>query len=185
VTGVARHARGVTITFAQRAPMQFDEVVFACHGDEVLPLLADPSERERDVFTSFRTTTNHAWLHTDERMLPALPWARASWNYRLSAETGGAPTVTYHLNRLQSLATEEQFCVTLNPVGGIDDGKVLKRMVYTHPLHTCDAMRAQARWAEVSGVRHTHYCGAYWFYGFHEDGFSSALRVAHALGSKW
>jgi predicted NAD/FAD-binding protein len=185
ITGVTRHERGVTIRFLDRPAMDFDEVVFACHGDEVLPLLADASDRERDVFSAFRTTTNHAWLHTDDRMLPSLPWARASWNYRLSADTDQAPTVTYHLNRLQSLAPQEQFCVTLNPDGGIDERRVLNRMTYAHPLYTCDAMRAQARWPEVSGVRHTHYCGAYWFYGFHEDGLTSALRVARALGSEW
>jgi predicted NAD/FAD-binding protein len=89
------------------------------------------------------------------------------------------------LNRLQGLTTPEQYCVTLNPSGGIDESRVLRRLVYRHPLYTREAIRAQARWAEVSGVNRTHYCGAYWRYGFHEDGLHSALRVARALGVEW
>ncbi|MEO8075220.1 MAG: FAD-dependent oxidoreductase, partial [Acidobacteriota bacterium] len=88
-------------------------------------------------------------------------------------------------NRLQRLAASEQYCVTLNPNGFIDERRVLRRLVYHHPLYTRDAIRAQQRWREVSGVNRTHYCGAYWFYGFHEDGLNSALRVAQALGVEW
>ena len=182
---VRRGEREVTIAFRDRPSLTFDDVVLACHGDQVLPLLADPSDRERDVFAGFTTTTNVAWLHTDASVLPAQPRARASWNYRLAAGADAAPTVTYDLNRLQGLTTPEQYCVTLNPRGGIDERRVLRRFAYRHPLYTREAVRAQARWAEVSGVNRTHYCGAYWFYGFHEDGVSSALRVARALGVEW
>ncbi len=185
IQAVRRGEGAVTLTFRDRPSMTFDEVVFACHGDQVLALLADPSDRERDVFSSFTTTTNVACLHTDASMLPAQPRARASWNYRLAADADAAPTVTYDLNRLQGLTTPEQYCVTLNPNGGLDEGRVLRRFVYRHPLYTREAVRAQARWAEVSGVNHTHYCGAYWRYGFHEDGLQSALRVAGALGVRW
>ena len=185
IQAVQRSERGVTITFRDRPSMAFDEVVFACHGDEVVSLLADPSDRERDVFSSFTTTTNAAWLHTDASVLPAQPRARASWNYRLAAAADAAPTVTYDLNRLQGLTTPEQYCVTLNPAGGIDERRVLRRFVYRHPLYTREAVRAQARWADVSGVNRTHYCGAYWYYGFHEDGLNSALRVARSLGVDW
>jgi uncharacterized protein len=185
ITGITRGESGVTVTFRDRPTLVFDEVVLACHGDQVLPLLTDPSDAERDVFSSFRTTTNTVWLHTDASVLPTLPDARASWNYRLRDETDAAPTVTYDLNRLQSLQTPEQFCVTLNPGGGIDDRKVIRRMTYQHPLYDRAAILAQERWHEVSGVRRTHFCGAYWFYGFHEDGLRSALRVAHALGVEW
>ncbi len=185
ITGVTRHDRGVTIALAGRDPQEFDEVVFACHGDQVLPLLTDATDAERDVFSCFRTTTNTVWLHTDESILPARADARASWNYRLHDDTDAAPTVTYHLNRLQSLDTREQFCVTLNPRGDIDEGTVIRRMTYEHPLYDGLAIRAQERWSDVSGVRRTHFCGAYWFYGFHEDGLRSALRVANALGVEW
>jgi predicted NAD/FAD-binding protein len=151
----------------------------------VLPLLADPTDRERDVFRRFTTTTNVAWLHTDASVLPVRARARASWNYRLAAHADAPPSVTYDLNRLQRLTTPEQYCVTLNPGEGIDEDRVLRRFVYRHPLYTPDAIRAQREWSEISGVNHTHYCGAYWRYGFHEDGLISAVRVAGMLGVEW
>lgn len=186
IDAVRRSEDGVTLTFHHRPSMRFDEVVFACHGDEVLPLLADPSDRERDVLRRFTTTANVAWLHTDASVLPAQSRARASWNYRLAGDADAPPTVTYDLNRLQGLTTAEQYCVTLNPDGGgIDDSRVLRKFVYRHPLYTPDAIRAQGEWSDVSGVNRTHYCGAYWRYGFHEDGLYSALRVAGTLGVEW
>jgi len=185
IHSVRRSEDAVTLTFCDRPSMRFDEVVFACHGDQVLPLLADSSDRERDVFSCFTTTTNTAWLHTDGSVLPMQARARASWNYRLAADADVPPTVTYDLNRLQGLTTPEQYCVTLNPDGGIDERRVLCRFLYRHPLYTREAIRAQQRWREVSGVNRTHYCGAYWFHGFHEDGLNSALRVSSALGVEW
>lgn len=182
---VLRSEDGVTLTFRDRPPMRFDEIVFACHGDQVLPLLADPADRERAVFSCFTTTTNVAWLHTDPTVLPAQPRARASWNYRLGSDPDAPPTATYDLNRLQGLTTTEQYSVTLNPDEGIDHRRVLRRFVYRHPLYTRQAVGAQRQWSEVSGVNRTHYCGAYWRYGFHEDGLYSALRVARALGVEW
>jgi predicted NAD/FAD-binding protein len=185
IHSVRRSEDAVTVTFRDRPAMRFDEVVFACHGDQVLPLLADPSDREREVFSCFTTTTNTAWLHTDGAMLPVQARARASWNYRLAGEADAPPTVTYDLNRLQGLTTPEQYCVTLNPDGAVDERHVLRRFVYRHPLYTREAIRAQRQWGDVSGVNRTHYCGAYWRYGFHEDGLFSALRVARALGVEW
>jgi predicted NAD/FAD-binding protein len=184
IVSVHRDRTGVTVAFAGRPQMRFDHVVFACHGDEVLPLLADPTEREREVFDVFQTSRNEVCLHTDGSLLPVRHGARASWNYRLGDGDGdgGAATVTYHLNRLQSLDAAEDYCVTLNGNGSLNPERVLRRMIYRHPLYTREAIRAQSRWSEVSGVDRTHYCGAYWFYGFHEDGLNSALRVARTLG---
>jgi uncharacterized protein len=185
LTSVTRHDRFVTLAFHDRAPRRVDEVVFACHGDQVLPLLADATVAEREVFSRFGTTTNDTWLHTDASWLPRVPAARASWNYRLGAGTGAPPSVTYHLNRLQRLDTPTVYCVTLNPGTPIASDRVIRRFTYRHPRYTLDAVRAQARWAEVSGVRRTHYSGAYWRFGFHEDGLWSAIRVARALGVSW
>jgi predicted NAD/FAD-binding protein len=184
IRDVTRGEDAVTIAFHNRPSMTFDQVVFACGGDQVLSLLADPGDRERDVFAGFTTTTNEAWLHTDPAVLPLQRRARASWNYLL-ADADRPPTVTYDLNRLQGLTTPEQYCVTLNPRDQIDERQVLRRFVYRHPLYTREAIGAQQRWREVSGVNRTHYCGAYWFYGFHEDGLNSAIRVASALGVEW
>ena len=185
IQAVRRSEDTVTMTFRDRPSMTFDDVVFACHGDQVLPLLADPSDRERDVFANFTTTTNVAWLHTDASVLPAQRRARASWNYLLTADADAPPMVTYDLNRLQGLSTPEQYCVTLNPGSQVDERSVLRRFVYHHPLYTREAISAQRQWCDVSGVNRTHYCGAYWAYGFHEDGLSSAVRVAAALGVAW
>jgi predicted NAD/FAD-binding protein len=180
---VQRGEDGVTLAFRNRPAMRFDEVVFACHGDQVLPLLADPTDRERDVFQRFLTTTNVAWLHTDDSVLPVLPRARASWNYRLSVDADAPPTVTYDLNRLQGLTAARQYCVTLNPNGGIDERRVLGKFLYRHPLLPPRPFARRRSGGEVSGVNRTHYCGAYWRYGFHEDGLTSALRVPARLES--
>lgn len=179
ITSVTRAEAGVTLRFADRPAGDFDEVVFACHGDQVLPLLADPTENERSILGSFTTSRNEACLHTDASLLPKRHTARASWNFRLGDP--GQVNVTYHMNRLQSLATAEDYCVSLNANGAVDPARAIRRMVYEHPLYTRAAIRAQERWSEISGKRHTHFCGAYWFYGFHEDGVRSGLRVAEAL----
>ena len=159
---------------------RFDDVVFACHGNQILPMLADATDRERDVLKHFQTSKNDVCLHMDSSLLPQRPQARAAWNYNLDGHSGA--TVTYHMNRLQNLPVKEDYCVTLNANGNIRRDLVLRRMTYFHPLYTREAIRAQARWKEISGVRNTHFCGAYWFYGFHEDGLNSALRVARTLG---
>jgi predicted NAD/FAD-binding protein len=182
---ITRTPAAVELEFDTRQSVSADHVVLACHGDEVLPLLGDPQDDERAVFSAFGSTTNHACLHTDASFLPKRPAARASWNYQLGADGAGA-TVTYHLNRLQGLhGARREYCVTLNPSRPIDPSRVLARMVYTHPLYTREAVAAQARWADVSGRNRIHYCGAYWYYGFHEDGLRSAVRVAAALGVSW
>jgi predicted NAD/FAD-binding protein len=182
ISSVERSDSGVTLQFRDRPTQQFDEVVFACHGDQVLPLLAQPTDTERDILNCFTTTRNETCLHTDTAMLPKRAAARASWNYLLG--DAGKVTVTYHMNRLQSFKTTKDYCVTLNSAGAIDEGKVLRRMVYAHPLYTHAAIRAQDRWREISGRHRTHFCGAYWFYGFHEDGVRSGRRVAETLGVK-
>jgi len=186
ISSVARDEQGVTLRFSGGRPEQrFDHVVFATNGDCVLPLLENPSDAERDVLQHFATSSNDVVLHTDDALLPRRAAARASWNYllHLDERNGHSPvTMTYHMNRLQSLPVRENYCITLNANGQIRNEKVLRRFVYNHPIFTLDSMRAQERWSEISGVGRTHFAGAYWLYGFHEDGVNSALRVARALG---
>ncbi|MCX6627881.1 MAG: hypothetical protein NTW28_09660, partial [Candidatus Solibacter sp.] len=182
IQSVARDQAGVTLRFHDRPAMSFDQVAFACHGNQILPLLESPTDRERDILGRFATSRNEVCLHTDSSLLPRRQRARASWNYNLGPDPDAATTLTYHMNRLQSLAVAEDYCVTLNDNGSIDPAKVLRRLVYYHPLYDSAAVQAQARWNEISGLHRTHFCGAYWFYGFHEDGLNSALRVARALG---
>ena len=183
IVSIARGAAGVRVEFRDRPAMTFDEVVFACHGNQILPLLANPNEAERDVLRNFTTTRNEACLHTDAAMLPRRADARASWNYRIG--DNGRVTMTYHMNRLQSLGTSEDYCVSLNANGSVDAERTIRRMTYFHPLFNRAAVRAQKRWSEISGRDRIHYCGAYWFYGFHEDGVRSALRVAESMGVNW
>lgn len=180
---VRRSATQAVLEFADGTHESFDDVVLACHGDEAFRLLADATPVEREVMSAFKTSANDTWLHVDDSVLPRRERARAAWNYQLGAP-GGA-TLTYDLNRLQGLTAPESYCVTLNPPRTIEASKVLARMAYTHPLYTREAIVAQARWAEVSGHARVHFCGAYWFYGFHEDGFRSAVRVAESLGVAW
>ena len=159
----------------------FDQVVFACHGDQVLPMLADATPAERLVLGKFRNSKNRTTLHTDARLLPKRHAARASWNYRLS--DSGPVRLTYHMNRLQSLRTREEFCVTLNAAEGeIAQERTIENIVYEHPIYDQAASGARAAWNDISGNRRSHYCGAYWFNGFHEDGVRSAERVAESLG---
>jgi predicted NAD/FAD-binding protein len=184
IEGVRRTPSGVQVAFEDRAPEQFDEVVFACHAPQALRLLKDATPTERSVLANFRTSSNHTVLHTDSRLLPRRPSARASWNYHVGGASQAA-TLTYHMNRLQGLTTREDYCVTLNSTDVLDERRILREMDYNHPLYTSDAVRAQTRWSEISGKNHTHFCGAYWFYGFHEDGLNSAIRVAEKLGVSW
>ena len=184
VEGVTRGPEGITVHFDGGSAQRFDDVVFACHAPQALQLLRDATPVEQQVLNSFRTSRNETVLHTDSRLLPRRPGARASWNYHLGTRRKAA-TLTYHMNRLQSLQTPEDYCVTLNDNQSVDERRILREMTYFHPLYTLEAVRAQARWSEISGKIRTHFCGAYWFYGFHEDGLNSAIRVAEHLGASW
>jgi predicted NAD/FAD-binding protein len=186
IASIVRSEHSVALHFVDgtRPPMFFDHVVFACHGNQVLPLLAAPSNTERDVLGAFRTSRNDVVLHVDERLVARRPAARAAWNYNLRESGTAGITVTYLMNRLQSLPGDVQYCVTLNGGEQIRPEKILRKFVYHHPIYDRATIAAQDRWAEISGHNRTHFCGAYWFYGFHEDGLNSALRVAAALGVK-
>jgi predicted NAD/FAD-binding protein len=184
IAGVTRSHAAVQVRYENGEAEFFDEIVFACHGPQAIDLLADATPQERAVLEGFSTSRNETVLHTDEKLLPTRPGARASWNYHVG-DGDRAVTMTYHMNRLQKLAAPEPYCVTLNDTGRIKPERILREMTYFHPLMTLPAIRAQARWQEISGQNHTHFCGAYWFYGFHEDGLNSAIRVAQSLGVDW
>jgi uncharacterized protein len=182
VRGVLRHREHVEVTPATGEPQRFDEVVLATHSDQALSLLTDASDLEHEVLGAIPYLANEAVLHTDVRMLPRRRRAWASWNYHLLENPGDRTTVTYHMNRLQSLSAERDFCVTLNRTQEIDPAHVIRRIQYAHPVYTAGSVRAQQRFAEISGRERTHFCGAYWGWGFHEDGVVSALRVAKRFG---
>jgi predicted NAD/FAD-binding protein len=183
VAAITRAPDHVLVTPRGGEPERFDEVVIATHSDQALALLADPTPAEHEILGAIPYVENDAVLHTDARLLPRRRRAWASWNYHLLDEPGPQAAVTYHMNRLQSLTSPEQFCVTLNRTAAIDPARVIHTITYAHPVYTPAAVRAQARVHEISGVRRTHYCGAYWGWGFHEDGVISGQRVAMQLGA--
>ena len=183
VQSIRRDDSGVTVQVNNEA-QRFDQVVIAAHGDQALRLLNDPTPNEESVLSGFTYTRNEAVLHTDINFMPRRRRAWAAWNYRMGTDESALVPVTYDMNALQGLDAPERFLVTLNPNEPIAPGRVLRRITYQHPHYTSQAVAAQKRWQEINGVNRTYFCGAYWGYGFHEDGVVSALRVAKELGAE-
>ena len=185
VQAIHRHTDHVLVKPRGGEGERFDEVVLATHSDQALRVLADPSDREHELLGAIPYQPNEAVLHTDARLLPRRRRAWASWNYHLLDEPPGKTTVTYHMNRLQSLRAEREFCVTLNRTEAINPDAVIRKISYAHPVYTLAGAAAQRRHEEISGAHtRTHYCGAYWGWGFHEDGVVSGLRVAERFGAR-
>lgn len=185
VESVWRHEDHVVVQARDRAPENFDAVVLGCHADQALALLGDADSNERRVLASFPYQPNVAVVHTDTSLLPRRRRAWASWNYRVSNDTAVPVAVTYDLSRLQRLDSPSPILLTLNGEERIDPHKVLDRHVFHHPVFPLASIRAQAEYERLNGRRRTYYCGAYWGYGFHEDGVNSALSVAKCFGLGW
>ncbi len=183
VESVTRHADRVDVT-CNGETASYDQVIFACHSDQALRMLKDPSSTESEVLGALPYQANDVILHTDRRLLPQTRRAWASWNYRIDEDRSRPATLTYHMNRLQGLQAPVEFCVTLNQRDAIDPATIRGEYVYDHPVYTLAADAARQRRQEISGSQRTHYCGAYWYNGFHEDGVRSAVDVARALGVK-
>ncbi len=180
-----RRLPGEVVVRTHRGGLErYDAVVFACHADTALALLADPSDAEREILASFPYQPNEVVLHTDTRLLPRAPRARAAWNYHVRARPHAGCAITYDMNVLQSLGTRRRYLVSLNLGDRIDPALALARFDYAHPVYTPAAVAAQRRHGEISGVRRSFYCGAYWRYGFHEDGVVSGLAALEQL-ARW
>jgi predicted NAD/FAD-binding protein len=193
VQRVMRDPAGVTVFSERHGSERFDQVVFACHSDQALALLADPSEQESLILGAIPYQMNSVILHTDTRLMPKRRLAWASWNYHLPQRHQECAMVTYNMNILQNFHdAPETFLVTLNRPQEIAPDRIIERYDYAHPVFTPDGAAAQGMHGLISGrgvdrggdfrSERTHYCGAYWFNGFHEDGVNSALRVARAFG---
>jgi uncharacterized protein len=183
VRRVRRHEFGVELTLDDGHRTEFDAVVFACHSDQALAMLAEPTEAEREILGAIPYQPNLAVLHTDERMLPQRRKAWAAWNYHIPAEERAAVSVTYNMNILQRLEARSQLLVTLNPTTEIDPDTIIRSMTYQHPVYTPEGVVAQRRRAEIMGQNRSFYCGAWWSYGFHEDGVKSGMVAAAAVQS--
>ena len=182
VSSVVREPDHVVVT-VNNEHHHFDQVVFACHSDQALGMIADPSAEELDILGAITYQRNDVVLHTDSSVLPSNRRAWAAWNYFIPQHSTEPVSVTYNMNVLQNFdEAPETFCVTLNRSQDIDPERIIKRFDYAHPVFTLEAVAAQKRYDEIGGQNRNHFCGAYWFNGFHEDGVSSALRVTQALG---
>nr|WP_067657061.1 FAD-dependent oxidoreductase [Ferrimonas marina] len=184
VKQVWRQEQDVLLTDSQGKEHRFDQVIFACHSDQALALLADASEEERSVLGAIRYSNNKVVLHTDVGQLPKRRGAWASWNYLMdSGRDGQQPVaVSYNMNILQGLASDKTYCVTLNPFREIAQDQILGEYDYAHPQFDLAAEQAKQERSRICGQGRTHFCGAYWYNGFHEDGVRSALDVCERFG---
>jgi uncharacterized protein len=182
VHSVRRHPDRVEVKSHSGETVSFDQVVVATHSDQALALLADPSVNEHEILDALPYQENEAVLHTDASLLPQNRRAWASWNSHLLPEKYGRVTITYNLNILQNLRASLPLCVTLNRADAIDPAQIIRRITYHHPVYTLAGVAAQQRYMEINGVNRTYFCGAYWGYGFHEDGVNSALAVCRQFG---
>lgn len=181
VVRIVRDEQGVTVQTATGNESRFDAVVLACHSDQALAMLDKPTHVEREILGAIPYQENETILHTDASVLPRAKRAWAAWNYHIPLEARDRVAVTYDMNILQGLEAPETFCVSLNYRDRIDPDRILKRLTYHHPAYTPAGIAAQARHAEISGVNRTYYAGAYWGFGFHEDGVKSGLRVVEQI----
>ena len=184
VTKIQRDVDGVLVDSAAGSE-RFDHAVVACHSDQALALLGDASERERAVLGAIAYQENDTVLHTDASVLPRRRRAWAAWNALVPTTAEDRCTVSYCMNLLQSLDATEPIVVSLNCTARVAPQKILRRIRYQHPLYTHASVRAQRRKQEIQGVNRTWFTGAYWGWGFHEDGMRSAVDVASALGVCW
>ncbi len=185
LVGITRHSlkgeqggTGVTLHFSDGPDQEFDEVVLACHSDQALALLYDATDLEKDILAAIPYQDNDVVLHTDETLLPNEKLSWASWNYRLSKGDNKPSRVTYNMNILQGIDAPETFCVSLNQTKLINPKKIIRRFTYAHPVFNQRSLNAQRRRNSICGLNNTHFAGAYWYNGFHEDGVNSALDVA-------
>ncbi len=189
VESIRRLPDRVMLKARGREVERFDRVFLACHSDQALRMLQDASPLEREVLGAISYQRNEAVLHTDTSLLPRSRRAWAAWNYHVVPEGAGAggnaqptpATLTYNMNILQGLQSRHTFCVTLNRSQAIDPRKVIKRLVYEHPLYSLAGVAAQEKQPLVNGPLGTYFCGAYWRFGFHEDGVVSALEALRHL----
>ena len=180
VQWLRRHPQFIELKARGAEPERFDRVFLACHSDQALRLLADPTPQERAVLGAISYQRNEAVLHTDSSLMPRRRRAWAAWNYRVpdsTADRDGKVTLTYNMNILQGLNAPVDFCVTLNSTDSIEPSKVIKKIAYAHPVFTAETLAAQQEHRNINGARRTYFCGAYWRHGFHEDGVVSALEA--------
>ena len=185
VSTVLRENGRIFVRDSSGASASYDRIVIATHADQALNVLADATREEKEVLGAFRYSRSETVLHTDVSLLPVARHARSSWNYLTPAGGGdGAPVVTYWMNRLQGLDTDQQYLVTLNARDRIEPSAVIAVMNYEHPIYDLPTIAAQKRLAALS-TSVTAFAGAHHGWGFHEDGCRSGVDAARILGVSW
>jgi len=184
VRAVTRHPDRAEVRLDGAIVERFDHVVLAVHSDQALAMLSDPTPAERETLGAIPYQENLTMLHTDTRILPDRRSIWSSWNYCIPREQLNRAVITYDMSILQSLRAPEEFCVTLNRPEVIARDRIIGTYDYHHPVYTTAAPAAQKRHSEISGVNRTHYAGAYWGYGFHEDGVNGALAACSYFGKR-
>jgi predicted NAD/FAD-binding protein len=182
VRSVRRRRRSVEVWTADAGPEAFDQVVLAVHSDQALRMLAEPTDAERVLLASIAYQANEAVLHCDASLLPRNRRAWASWNVHVPADLRERVAITYYMNRLQGLASRRPLLVTLNRSEEIDPARVLARITYHHPVFDGRAASAQRLRERIDGRDRLHFCGAWWGFGFHEDGVRSAVEMCRRFG---
>jgi predicted NAD/FAD-binding protein len=182
VERIYRSADEVELVLDDGSRHRFEHVVIAAHADQALRILAEPTGDEAELLGKWSYSLNDTWLHTDTKLMPRRRAAWASWNYLMTDASRENASLTYHLNRLQRLDEERQYLVSLNPESEPAPESVIRRMSYTHPIFTRQSVATQSELPRINGRNRTHFCGAYFGNGFHEDGLASAVAVADDLG---
>ena len=182
VIAVRRQAGRIEIKTADDRRHAFDKVILAAHADQSLDILADPTPDEKHLLSKFKYQPNTATLHTDSSVMPKTRKAWSAWNYRIARREGRTlPTTIYFMNKLQHVSRKRDYFVSINDPGDIDRGRIIWEKEYHHPLFDVDAIKAQPRLNQLNQNGHTFFCGAYFRYGFHEDGFTAGMNVAQRL----
>ena len=181
VNKISRSEENVEISISNNDKhLEYDHVVLASHADQSLGLLEDPTEEETSILKEFKYVDNVAYLHTDESLMPKRKLAWSSWN-SISKNDLSSTCVTYWLNNLQNLNTQENYYLTLNPIHEVKPDKVIKKVNFTHPYLNSKTFILQKDLHKLQGKKRTWFCGSYFGYGFHEDGLKSSLEMLKHL----
>ena len=182
IKGVERNKNNVRLYYgSSNEYFDYDKVVFATHADDTLRLIKDTTENERNILRNFKYKKNIAYLHSDIKFMPKKINAWSSWNSILDKNDPSKNCVTYWLNKLQNLKTENNYFLTLNPFSSIDDKKIIKKINFSHPFYNLQTLQSQKDLVKLQGRNNTWFCGSYFGYGFHEDGIKSALSIVNQI----
>jgi predicted NAD/FAD-binding protein len=182
VKQVYRENGRVTVVANDGSQKTFDKVIFACHADQALRILGDPTEMESRLLSNFEYQKNIATLHTDESIMPKKKTIWSAWNYRVEELNGETTSTTiYDMNILQSVSQKKNYFVSINDPGKVDPSKLIRKIEYDHPIFTPATANAQKELPQLNQNETTYFCGSYFRFGFHEDAFTSAVNLCERL----